>query len=360
MKSDNNRKYLLIFSAILLGYQYLGLVIDVTIPYTQIKISSQASVPISLTLIIIFFGSHYIYYWFNEKKEDKSVFELITSIPIALIAVVPIFYSYLKIFGIDWKVISSSILILLIGGLLAIAVDFIISILFSLRTAEEMKKLGLGKVPSASKAFIQCLLLLIPINALILFLFVKYSYILPTPIDRYWLAIFFTPTLLLNFDNFINILKCIGPPKVRKKALENLRVGRRAMDLHEMHYQYIGIEEFKDYEKPAIVEFARDGNLDEVQKLLDCGIDPNSQNRRGWSPLMWATAESHLDVVELLLEHGADPNLINYLGRSAIIYASYYGFYEIAKALVEKGAILNPLIKLNDHPLCRQRQIEAI
>jgi hypothetical protein len=282
------------------------------------------------------------------KKEDRSVFELITSIPLALIAVVPIFYGYLKKIGVDWIVISSSILILLIGILLAIAVNFIISILFSLRTAEEMKKLGLGKVPSASKAFIQSLFLLIPINALIIFLFVKYYYILPTPLDSYWLAIFLIPTLFLNLDNFINVLKCIGPPKVRKKALENLRVHRRAEDLLEMHYQYIGIEKFKDYEKPAIVEFARDSNLIEVQKLLDSGIDPNTQDSRGWSPLMWATAKKRLDVVKLLLEHGADPNLINYLGKLAIMDASRYGSYEIVKALVENGAIVNPTIKLNN------------
>lgn len=351
MKSDNSRKYLLIFSAILLGYQYLGLVMDVTIPYTQIKISSQANVSIILTLIVIFFGSHYIYYWFKEKKEDRSFFEFLTSIPLALIAVVPIFYSYLKKIGINWKVISSLILIPLIGLLLAITVEFIITILFSFRTAEEMKRLGLGKVPSASKAFIRSLFLLIPLNALIIYLFAKFSYILPTPLDIYWLALFLAPTILLNSDHFINLLKCIGPPKERNKTLAKLhRRHRKAMDLHEMLYQYMGLEEHKDYEKPAIVEFASSGNLDEVKKLLDNGIDPNSQDGRGWSPLMWAAAEGHLHVVELLLEHGADPNIINYLGRSAIMYASNYGFYEIAKALIEKGAILNPLMKFNDNP----------
>jgi ankyrin repeat protein len=350
MKPDTSRNYLLIFSAILIGYQYFGLVTDGAIPYTQIKIPSQTNVLVILTVLIIFFGSQYIYGWLEEKKEDRSVFWLITSLPLAIIAVAPVFYGFLKKIGIDWKVISSSIFILLIGCFLAIAIELIISILFSLRTTEEMKKLGLGKVPSASKAFIQSLFLLIPINALILFSFVKFSYILPTPLANYWLAMFLTPTLFLNFDNFINILKCVGPPKVRKKALERLRVGRRAMDLHEMLYQYMGIEERKDYEKPAIVEFARDNNLVEVQKLLDSGIYPNTQDRRGWSPLMWATVKKNLAVVKLLLEYGADPNLVNYLGRSAIMYASKYGSYEIAKALIENGAILNPTIKLNNRP----------
>ena len=352
MKPDTSRNYLLIFSAILIGYQYFGLVTDGTIPYTQIKIPSQTNVLVILTVLIIFFGSQYIYGWLEEKKEDRSVFWLITSLPLAIIAVAPVFYGFLKKIGIDWKVISLSILILLIGAVLAIAVDFIISILFSLRTAEEMKKLGLGKVPSASKAFIKSLFLLIPINALIIFLFVKYSYALPTPLDSYWLVLFITPALLFNLSYFINILKCIGPPKVREKALLNIRLHthRRAMDEHEMLYQHIGIEKSKDYEIPAIVEFARDNNLVEVQKLLDSGIDPNTQDRRGWSPLMLATAKKYLGIVKLLLEHGADPNLINFLGRLAIMYASKYGSYEIVKVLIENGAIPNPTIKLNNRP----------
>ena len=118
MKSDNNRKYLLIFSAILIGYQYFGLIIDGTIPYTQIKISPQANIPIVLTLLIIFFGSQFVFYLFKKKKEERSFFELITSIPIALIATVPVFYDYLKKFGIDWKVICSTILIIINGCLL--------------------------------------------------------------------------------------------------------------------------------------------------------------------------------------------------------------------------------------------------
>ena len=350
MKSDNNRKYLLIFSAILLGYQYFDVVIDDTIPYTQIKISSQANILIILTLLIIFFGSQFTFYWLKQKKEDRSHFEFATSIPVGLIAIVPVCYGYLKNFGLDWKVICITICLLLLGSILAIAVSFTIDVLVSLRSPEEMEKLGLGKVPSASKAFLRWLMILFPLNALVLFVFMKFSYMLPLPLNSYWLSIFLSPTLVWNFGSFINLLKCLGPPKVRKKALENLRIFQRAMDLHEMHYQYLGIEDFKDYEKPLICEYAQNGNLDEIQKLLNNGENPDIQDKRGWCPLMWTAAEGHLNIVELLLEHGADPNIINYLGRSAIMYASNYGYYKIAKALVEKGATPNPTRELMDHP----------
>jgi len=350
MKTDNNRKYLLIFSGILLGFQYLGLVIDSNIPFTQIKISSQANIPIILTILIFFFGGQFVFYWLNQKKEERSFFEFITAIPIAVIAIAPVIYSYLNKFGIDWKVIVSTILIMLFGGLLAIAVDFIISIIFSLRSPEEMERMGLGKIPSASKAFIRSLFFLIPLSAAIIFLLAKYKYLLPTPLNNYWIVIFLTPTILLNFENFINLFLCLGTSKVRKKALERLRLFRRAMDLHEMHYQYIGIEKHKCIELPPICAFAKEGFLDEMQKILSTGVDPNTQDGRGWCPLMWATAEGHKEIVDLLLEYGADPNVINYLGRSAIMYASNYGFYEIAKALLERGAIPNPSKEFTDHP----------
>jgi hypothetical protein len=239
---------------------------------------------------------------------------------------------------------------MLIGVFLAISVNFIISIILSLRSPEEMKRMGLGKIPSASKAFIRSLFLLIPLSAVVIFLLIKFKNILPPPLNNYWVVFYVTPTILLNFENFVNLLLCLGPPKIRKKALYRLRLFRRAMDLHEMHYQFIGLENHKCIELPPICAFAKEGLLDEMQKLLSTGADPNKQDARGWSPLMWASAEGHKEIVDLLLEYGADPNIVNYLGRSAIMYASNYGIHEIVKALLERGAIPNPSIEFTDYP----------
>lgn len=350
MKTDNNRKYLLIFSAILLGFQYFGLVIDGNIPFTQVKISSQTNIPIVLTILIFFFGGQFVFYWLSQKKEERSLFEFLTAIPIAVIAIGPVIYSYLQKFGIDWKVIIAAVLIMLFGGLLAVAIDFIIAIIFSLRSPEEMGRMGLGKIPSASKAFIRSLFLLLPLSAAIIFLLAKYKHLLPPQLNSSWVVIYLTPSILLNFENFINLFLCLGPSSVRKKALERLRLFRRAMDLHEMHYQYIGIEEHKCIELPPICACAKEGLLAEIQDLLSNGADPNTQDGRGWCPLMWASAEGHKEIVDLLLEHGADPNVVNYLGRSAIMYAANYGFCDITKALLEKGAIPNPSREFTDHP----------
>lgn len=342
MKADSNRNYLLVFSATLIGFQYSGLDLGGGIPFTQIRISSQENIPFILTVLILFFGGQFVFYWLKQKRDNRSLFEFITATVIAFVAIVPVFYDFLKNHEIDWKVITSVIIILFFGFFLAIAVDFVIFILFSLRSQEEMKKMGLGKVPSASKALIRSLFILIPLNAGTIFLLAKYDHLLPTaPFNNHWIVIFLIPAILLNFNSFINLLLCLGPQKIRKKALDKLRLFRRATDLHEMQYQFIGIEDFKNYEMPPICTFAKNGEFEKVKDLLSNGTDPNSQDPRGWSPVMWATAEGHLDIVKLLLEHGADPNIVNYLGRSAIMYAANYGFYEIAKVLLEKKATPN-------------------
>jgi hypothetical protein len=350
MNTENNKKYLLIFSGILLAYQYLGLVIDGNIPFTEIKIASQKNIPIILTILIIFFGTQFIFYWYKQKKKERSFFEFLTSIPVALIAILPVVYGYFLKFGIDWKTIVTSVFIMILGALLAISVNFIISIFFSLRSSKDMNEMGLGRIPSASKAFIRSLILLIPVICAAIILISKFAYLLPHPLQGNWLVIFLIPTLLLNFDIIINLFLCMGPSKIRFRALKKLRSFRTAMDLHEMHYQFIGIENHRVYKLPRICEIAKEGHHKEMQQLLKTGVDPNLQDARGWSPLIWASAEGHQSIVELLLEYGSDPNCINYLGRSAIMYASNYGFIDIVDALLKKGAIPNPSEEFAEHP----------
>jgi len=350
MKTDNNRKYLLIFSGVLFCYQYLGLVIDKNIPFTQLKITSQQNILIILTVLIVFFGIQYIYSWLNQKKEDRNYFEFASSIPISLIVIAPVCYDNFKKIEVDWLVITSATIILVFGMVLATVIDFLITIPFSMRTSEEMKKMGLGKFPPVSKALIRSLFFTIPLSFSFLLLLITYEHLLPLPINNYWLAIYLVPALIINLENFLNLSLCLGSAKVRNNALERLRIFRKAMSLHEMHYQHIGIEKNKSIELPLICAASKNDKLPEIQKLLSIGIDPNTQDNRGWSSLMWASAEGHQKIVEVLLEHGADPNIINYLGRSAIMYASNYGFYDIVKSLLHSGAITTPSSEFRDNP----------
>jgi ankyrin repeat protein len=54
---------------------------------------------------------------------------------------------------------------------------------------------------------------------------------------------------------------------------------------------------------------ARRGSAESVRLLLNAGADPNSRYYFGGTALMSAVAASRTEVVETLLEYGADPNL---------------------------------------------------
>ncbi|XP_048347449.1 ankyrin repeat domain-containing protein 40-like [Sphaerodactylus townsendi] len=58
-------------------------------------------------------------------------------------------------------------------------------------------------------------------------------------------------------------------------------------------------------------EAAALGDLEEVQRLVDFGVDVNSQNEiNGWTCLHWACKRNHAQVVSYLLSAGADKDIL--------------------------------------------------
>ena len=56
----------------------------------------------------------------------------------------------------------------------------------------------------------------------------------------------------------------------------------------------------------AVVE----DDVQEVQRLIENGIDLNSRCDQGASALSGAILHGNLSIIRLMLEHGADPNLV--------------------------------------------------
>jgi len=69
---------------------------------------------------------------------------------------------------------------------------------------------------------------------------------------------------------------------------------------------------------------ALEGDVAEMQQLLDSGADPNATNDAGATALMWAVADPK--KTELLLAHGAKPETKSLDGRAALMIAA--GFRE--------------------------------
>ena len=90
----------------------------------------------------------------------------------------------------------------------------------------------------------------------------------------------------------------------------------------------------------AFVIAAGNGDLNTVQKLLDSGVDPNSDStgEDGHSALASAAAGGHLPIVQLLLNRGADVNAEDSWGGTAIVGASLWGHVDIVQLLLAHGA----------------------
>jgi hypothetical protein len=80
-------------------------------------------------------------------------------------------------------------------------------------------------------------------------------------------------------------------------------------------------------------EFARDGSLGEVERLLADGADPNAGDEAGKTPLHWAAANGHVGTAEALIKGGANPNLRDAAGATPIDLAVAGGHSQTAESL---------------------------
>jgi ankyrin repeat protein len=95
----------------------------------------------------------------------------------------------------------------------------------------------------------------------------------------------------------------------------------------------------------ALAEAARSGNAAAVAKLLDAGLDVNTQFRYGATALSYACDHGNLAVVKLLLERGADVNVKDtFYGATPLTWASSPALKrkpehaEIVGLLLKRGA----------------------
>jgi len=85
-------------------------------------------------------------------------------------------------------------------------------------------------------------------------------------------------------------------------------------------------------------------DIDKLTKLLETGIDINSQNNRDiWdsSVLHYAVCKNNLAVIEILLKYGADIDLQDREGYTVLIHAAAATHYDLVKLLLEHNASIN-------------------
>jgi ankyrin repeat protein len=78
------------------------------------------------------------------------------------------------------------------------------------------------------------------------------------------------------------------------------------------------------------------GDVSEMERCLQKGIDVNALDPYGRTPLMCAAGD--LRIATYLVERGADVNARNDEGETPLMYADERGHQDVADYLVKKGA----------------------
>lgn len=98
---------------------------------------------------------------------------------------------------------------------------------------------------------------------------------------------------------------------------------------------------FEDvFERERLHFAAQDGDLEEVNRLLSLGYQPNEFDELGKTPLHYAAERGHLDVLQVLLTAGADVNAHDerLIGNTPLGEVAGNCSFEIAKILIDAGA----------------------
>ncbi|MGA7748958.1 MAG: ankyrin repeat domain-containing protein [Gallionella sp.] len=101
----------------------------------------------------------------------------------------------------------------------------------------------------------------------------------------------------------------------------------------------------------GFVQSAEKGDRNAVLLFLDSGVDINSRDEHGWTPLMISTFNGKEEVAILLIRSGADVNAKDTAGYGPLHWAAFNGYSEVVKLLVEKRANVNATSKHGLTPL---------
>jgi hypothetical protein len=106
-----------------------------------------------------------------------------------------------------------------------------------------------------------------------------------------------------------------------------------------------GVDEPDEKGDTALIRAAKDGNHDEVHRLIKLNASVDGVNYKDETALYWASIEGRVEVAKVLLDNGADVNRKAILetenGDYGVTYlhlAAYEGYTDFARILIDAGA----------------------
>ena len=93
----------------------------------------------------------------------------------------------------------------------------------------------------------------------------------------------------------------------------------------------------EEYTDRALLLAAMEGDIDEAERWLEAGTDPNSERLASWTPLHYASYRGDTSMIELLLQYGAKPAPQDKHDETPLMQAIVWGHQESAGFLRAKG-----------------------
>ena len=87
-----------------------------------------------------------------------------------------------------------------------------------------------------------------------------------------------------------------------------------------------------------IFSYVRNAEYDGVDAMLDEGVDVNSADDNGNTPLLVAAQQGLKKIAKLLLRRGANINQTNLAGNTVLHYCFAYSFESLGDYFIKKGA----------------------
>mmetsp|Transcript_15917 Transcript_15917/g.15331 ORF Transcript_15917/g.15331 Transcript_15917/m.15331 type:complete len:128 (+) Transcript_15917:22-405(+) len=97
-------------------------------------------------------------------------------------------------------------------------------------------------------------------------------------------------------------------------------------------------DESLDVSSVDVFSLARHGRFQQLQKILQMGVDPNSKDKNGNTILIIGAQNGNKSIVKLALRHGGHINMTNCMGNTALHFAVEYGYTDLANYLISKKA----------------------
>ena len=127
------------------------------------------------------------------------------------------------------------------------------------------------------------------------------------------------------------------------KSINDLR-GHQAIDYAEDEDAYDVVDYLRaegNGKRPDIHQATLDGKIEKVERMVKQGVDVNSRDEYGRTPLHIAAAQNYTIDMQVLFDIGADINAQDHQGRTPLMYAAADGKRDASVLLVSRVAEVN-------------------